>query len=283
MAQIAVDAQVTMQFAFTYADEYVDPDTLTGEYFLLDETTNTYPATPYATFVPTRVGVGLYEYKWVTPEVGRFKFVITGGFVDSDDIVYNKYYMVGNLQPKKTLDDTYVITMLGELDPLYVDPEYIMSLYPGGDIVEITEIIYRKSIDLESIVGEPNLEPLTVMQYDYVVAATMCELSRIYGLVNGGLGGFESTDSFQLGDLKVEKGGASGRLPAGKIDLGNANTWCELAAFLKGQLATTMGGTFHPVVAGSAYCDRIIPSRHLKSPDTSSPNVYWPSSRWDQY
>lgn len=267
MSEIKVGSTVNVRFSFVYDNAYVDPDDLVGEIFLFNTTTNTYPGSPTSTFVPSLVSQGIYQFDWVPGSAGKFLVKLTGQFDDATlDIVHEKYYLIGDVLPSKTMDDSILITMLGELSPLYVDPEYIMQLYPAGDIVEITEIIWRKSLDLESRLGMSDLTAISDTQYDYVVASVMCELSRMYGLTNGGLGGFGSTDSFQLGDLRVEKGTGSTRLSSGNYDLGNATSWCELASWLRGQLSS-VGGTFRPVVAGSFYCNRPVPSRRLKSSD----------------
>jgi len=266
MSTIAVGSTLQIQYLFEYDDILVDPDSFTGEIFLYDSMIPGYPGTPTDTFTPTQVSSGVYEQEWTPGAAGRYKIVLTGSFLDSTpDITYTKYFLIGEVEKILDLDCSYVISMLGVLSPLYVDPEYILQFYPDGDLVEITEIIHRKSLELEGKVGCKNINPLTQLQYDFVVAATLCELSRIYGTSNSGFNGFTGAESFKLGDLEVTRGDNMGSSSAGGYDVGNADNWCELAASLKLQL-NSVKDTFRPVVPGSAF-DPVIPVRTLKSSD----------------
>ncbi len=277
MSFIPVGSINELRFTFVIDNTYVDPITLVGEIFTADVNGVFSDGAADDTFIPTKLLTGLYAYQFTPATEGKFKVVLTGTFDDPyPDIVHSKILLIGEVAPTKTLKESITITMLGQLCPLYVDPEDILAFYPAGDKVEITELIYRKSVDLEKRLGQTHLSCLTELQYDYIIASVMCELSRMYGLTDGGLTGFDSADSFQLGDLSVERGGRSSRLASGKYDEGNANSWCELAAYLQSQLGT-VGGTFRPVVAGSAYCGQYVPSRRLKSADSST----YLNSRWD--
>lgn len=269
MTKIAVGSSIYMDLIFVDNNGVLtDPDLISAEVLVYNTTTQTYVsnATP-ETFPVTRQSAGLYEGVWSTSTQGRFKVEVTGNYTNPliEDILYEKYFLIGDVNTLYDLDSSYLITMLGILTPLYVDPEEILHLYPAGDIVEITEIIHRKSLELEDRVGQTNILSLTMTQHDFIIAATMCELSRIYGLTNGGLNGFNSVDSFTLGDLEVQKGAGGGRVSSGSYDIGNALTWCELAGKLKKELLHAEGN-FRPVVAGSIY-DSPVPTRELTSSD----------------
>ena len=267
MSTIAVGSTLNIQFQFELEGVLTDPDTLTGEIFLYDTVADAFPGTPTSTFTATQVSTGVYEYDWTPGVAGTYKLRLNGNYVAAQtDIEHLKYFLIGDTAASNTLDSSYCITMLGELEPLYVDPEYILQFYSDADIIEVTEIIHRKSIALEEHIGCDPVDALTTLQHDWIVAATMCELSRIYGLSNGGLTGFVSASSFKLGDLEVDKGSSSGRLASGSYDVGNAGSWCELAFELKQQL-NSYKDKMRPVVPGAIY-EGVVPSRNIN--DTPS-------------
>jgi hypothetical protein len=268
MAKIQVGSTVYTEYIFTINGINVDPDSFVSEVYIYDSLLGEYVSqNPFQSITLTRVSEGIYTGEWANVQEGIFKLEVIGSFNDINisSIKHEKYFLIGESEVIKDLDYSYLVTMLGPLTPVYVDPEFILQYYSSGDLVEITEIIHRKSLDLESKLGLTSLEPISALQHDYIVAATMCELSRIYGMTNGGLTGFTSAARFKLGDLEVDKGTTGGRLPSGSYDLGNAGSWCELAAVLKSQLRTA-SETFRPVVPGAAY-PRVILGRELASDD----------------
>lgn len=264
MTTIAAGSSIYLEFIFLQGSTLVDPDSIVAEVLVYDTLTSAYvsQATP-ETLTLNMLSVGVYETTWVTSIDGRFKVNVVGSFTapEDDDIVHEKYFLIGNTPVLNDLDSSYLVTFLGALTPVYVDPEYILQYYPDGDLIEITEIIHRKSLELEDALGETGLTNITASQHDFVVAATMCELSRIYGLNNGGLTGFVAASSFKLGDLEVDKGSTGGGSSSGKYDQGNAASWCELAATLKKQLGLATGSML-PVVPGAIY-DTPIPTREF--------------------
>ena len=266
MTTIKQGSTIYTEYIFRRDGVYVDPDSFEAEIFIYDSATEGYIVQDPITEVIniTRLSLGVYSGDWLTSIEGRFKIRVAGIFAGAEPIVYEKYFLIGDFPVLKDLDASYLVTILGELTPLYVNPEYVLEYYTGSDLVEITEIIHRKSLELENKVGEANLD-VTAIQHDFVFAATMCELSRIYGLSNGGIGGFTSAASFKLGDLEVDKGSTGGRLTSGNYDDGNAGSWCELAASLKSQLSTS-SGNFRPVVPGAAFCNTVL-NRDLRSED----------------
>lgn len=264
MSNIPVGSTLIIRVEFIVNDTLVNPDAITSfSYTDLDYI----PSTLDETFTITNISTGLYEFEWTPSAAGRYLLQTTGTFVSIGDfsVVHDKYFIIGDVEPQKTLGATQQENMLGILEPMYVDPEDILAFYPDGDLVEIAQIINKKSWELESKVGCSPIRSITALQYDFVVAATMCELSRKYGSSNNGFNGFSGADSFQLGDLSVDSGGSSSRLASGKYDFGNADSWCELASSLKMQL-NSVKDTFRPVVAGSAFDSPVI-VRDLKSSD----------------
>jgi hypothetical protein len=257
MTAIPTDSVVVIEFDFEdNEDALADPDSISASISAKKDTTG-YPVT----ITLTRLSVGKYSYDWTASEAGSFTFYVTGYFDNDADVVHLKKFLIGSEEPGATLDGPLTITLLSKLEPIYIDPEFILQYSPASDLTEVTEIIWRKSLELEHKLGQTNLIELTSNQHDFIVAAVMCELSRIYGLVNGGLTGFNGIEDFELGDLKVSTNRSSG-FASGAYDAGNAGTWCELAAILKDQLSS-VNETFRSVVPGASYA-AVIPDRGLK-------------------
>jgi hypothetical protein len=257
MAVIPTGSVVVIEFEFEDNEGlFVDPDNISAAISAKKDTTG-YPVA----IALTKLSVGRYIYYWTASEVGSFTFYVVGSFNGDADVTHLKRFLIGGEEPDVTLDGSWAITLLGKLEPIHVDPEFILQYCPAGDLTEITEIIWRKSLELEHKLGQTNLTEITSNQHDFVVAAVMCELSRIYGLVNGGLTGFDGIDDFELGDLKVSNSSSNG-FAAGAYDSGNAGTWCELAAILKNELST-INDTFRSVVPGANHAP-VIPDRRLK-------------------
>ena len=72
-----------------------------------------------------------------------------------------------------------------DVDPLYLDPEALLSYFPDASLLEIGEIIYNYSTEVKAIYNLLNTEDgsgLSFTVLEYIKAATACELSRTYGL-----------------------------------------------------------------------------------------------------
>lgn len=138
------------------------------------------------------------------------------------------------------------------VDPLYVDPEEFRVYYTEANDVEIMELVHRFSNEVEyHFKGE---DP-TFIAIEYIRAAVLCALARIYDYSGGG-----DESGLTLGDLKVTSSSAVSR---GGITRANAATWCELAAALRGEMLRVISN-MKAVVKGTRYKNP-MPERHLKS------------------
>lgn len=201
---------------------------------------------------------GIYHYDWTTPSDGRFRLTFTGTLPGATPAVIldTRIFYVGTSVPTVILDSPIEFTFLGELTPLYLDPEIIKRYFPDVDMVEATESIYRISLQLDEWFG-PNFE-VTVLMKEYIAAAVLCDLSKMY-LIEGGIYGFGQGENFTLGDLTINNPGNTG---AG-FD-GNASSWCELAYVLsKLLISTQILTTYKPIVKGSNFFNP-IPCRQIR-------------------
>ena len=256
--------RVTVRFAdFDYSagtDELLDPDVVTLDLYKYNSSTSVYD---YVSDLGPVVqeDTGIYYYDWLTPEDGKFKLVFTGTVAGAtpSEITDTRVFYIGTSVPTVTLASTQEFFFLSELDPLYLDPERILEIFSEADIVEVTEIIYRISLRLEEWFGTGLT--ITAEMEEYLIAATLCELSKTY-LIDGGIGGFGSGDNFTLGDLTVNNFSGSSSNTKKNVYIGNASSWCELAFVLKNQLLRSQL-TYKAIVKGSNY-ENPIPTRSLR-------------------
>jgi hypothetical protein len=259
--------RVTVRFAdFDFSsgtDELIGPISVTGSIYKYNLSLQAYELIGSMDTI-TQDSLGIYHYDWTTSEDGKFKLVFAGTLVNATpSVIYNnRVFYVGTEEPVVVLNSALEYTFLGELSPLYLDPERIKDFFPEADLVEVTEIIYRLSLELEQWFGT-NLT-MTNLYEQYLIAATLCELSKTY-LIDGGMNGFGKTDSFSLGDLTINNGFGGGSSTKKNIYPGNVTSWCELAFVLKAEM-TKSKTTYRPIVKGSNF-DNPIPSRGLRNFD----------------
>lgn len=221
---------------------------------------NSIGATPaYGTatpFSPIGLTTGAVYYDWIPATDGVYKIEFNyNGIIDSN------VYIVGPLsQATVSLGVAQNYYFLGELTPLFIDPNEVLKYFPDGDLVEITEYIHTFSKELSFILDQPMITEVTPLMENFILASVLCRLSRIYTF-SGGMSGFASADSFTLGDLMVKKEQGGKFSSSGNGDM-DANNWCDLAAALKIQL-TTGKANLKAIVAGSNFANP-IPERHLR-------------------
>lgn len=209
---------------------------------------------------PIQSSTGEYYYDWTPVDNGCYRLLFIGTFdgATPSTVENPRDFFVGTAGPSVTLGTTVEYKFLAELEPMYLDPERILDFFPDADIVDVTEIIYRLSAELEDWFGSN--PTITALMEEYIIASVMCELSKVYSL-DGGLNGFGSVDNFTLGDLTVNKGlGTSSSF--GSLFRGNVNNWCELAALLRNDLLSK-GARMKTYVKGSKN-ENPIPSRRLR-------------------
>lgn len=239
--------------------DVIDPVGLISKY---DSTSESYGVESLVSPIQS-ISQGLFYYDWTPSSSGEYRFNFTASTTDAtpSEKTQDRYYIVGEFTSDSTLSESSFYSFLPELSPLYFDAEKLIPYFESIDLIEATELIYKYSLELESWFGT-NLT-LTQTMIDYIMAATLCDLSKIY-VFGGGLGGFGSSDGFTLGDLAVTRGSGSSN-NKNSLYRGNATSWCELASLYREELLyqnVNMKG----VVRGSAY-DNIVPSRIIKRID----------------
>lgn len=244
---------------FAGTDTLLDPAAVTGALYKFNTTSNTYIL--QGTLSPiVQSSTGIYYYDWTPAEDGKFKLVFTGTLPGAtpSQVVNERVFYIGSAEPTVTLGEAVEYNFLGELTPLYVDPEVIHTLYADVDYVEAAELIYRYSLEIQSWFGE-NVEVTQTVE-DYIIASVMCELSKIY-YFGGGIGGFTTATDYMLGDLQVKRGSGTSN-SRNSLYRGNAANWCEMASLLRDELTYTRNN-MKSVVRGSAL-DNPMPERKLR-------------------
>lgn len=242
-------------------EEIIFPISVDGVVEKFNETTSIYE--PFDTFTPTSGAGGEYSYPWLAPANGKFKVSFEAVFDGGQEATSSKIIIIGPLDSTDTLNSNQTYYYLGALDPLYLDPEVVLSYYAEGDLVEITELIHWYSKKLLSLLNKTTntIGEITPLMQEYILASVLCDLSRIY-MFDGGLAGFSSAGGFQLGDLQIKEGGGSG---SGTGLAGAASTWCELASLLEYCLIASKNG-MKAIVKGCNFPNP-IPRRKLKRAD----------------
>lgn len=202
--------------------------------------------------VVVRTGVGTYYYDWSPSAEGSYTIDFIGYFPADVTSVVSEAFTVGESAIINTLVESQELVFMADITPLYADPDEFFSYYGEANRVEVVEFIHRFSLEVDRITGGA-LEPPAIA-YEYVRAATLCSLSRIYEYGTG------NQESITLGDLVV----SSQSYPRQKVNRTNASTWCELAAVLRTEMLRAFAG-MKSVVKGSAYCNP-MPERKLRSP-----------------
>ena len=129
-------------------------------------------------------------------------------------------------KPTVTLRADETILFAPDLEPLYLDPEELVSIFPDASLIEIGEMIHHYSLEIKEIYTlnddiDGSTLPFTILEY--IKAASACELSRTYGF------GGDDELSLKLADLEITNRSA----PRQVATRSNATTWCQIAASLR--------------------------------------------------
>lgn len=171
-----------------------------------------------------------YYYDFTPTQAGTYSVKFTGT-TDANDILISELLLYANnytseYKPTITLRADETIIFAPDLEPLYLDPEELISVFPDASLIEIGEMIYRYSLEIKEIYGLHGNEdgstlPFTILEY--IKAAAACELSRTYGF------GGDDELSLKLADLEITNRSA----PRTIATRSNATTWCQIAASLR--------------------------------------------------
>lgn len=170
----------------------------------------------YYDFTPTQAGTYSVKFTGTTD---------TGNSLISELSLYANDY-TSEYRPTVTLRADEQIFFAPDVQPLYLDPEELISIFPDATLMEVGEMVYRYSLEVKEIYGLQGNEDGSTLPFvllDYIKAAAACELSRTYGF------GGDDEMSITLADLQVTNRSA----PRAIATRSSATTWCQIAASLR--------------------------------------------------
>jgi hypothetical protein len=161
-------------------------------------------------------------------------------------------------EPSVDLGADVIISFSSGFSPLLVDPESIAVYVDDVSNLEIAQLVHRFSLEVVRLFGNG---PYPEAVYDYIIAATLCALSRKYE----GFGA-SSSAGFSLGDLQIRD------QESGSKNRGDATSWCEMAELLRQELRTAKGGLMSARKAGNRPTP--VPSRIFKKTTRHPHNIH---------
>lgn len=186
------------------------------------------------------INASQFYYDYTPTQPGQYTVKFTGTLVDNSFIDVSQQLYVSTpteeYEPIITLRSDETITFAADVEPLYLNPEEILSFYPDATLLEIGEIVHGYSLEVKQI--NSYLDTVTGADIpfnalEYIKAATACELSRTYAY-----GTPDDEMSVQLGDLTV----VHKPISRTQIDRSSATTWCQLAAVIRREMLTHKTG-----------------------------------------
>jgi hypothetical protein len=188
---------------------------------------------------PTALNVYEYYYDYTPTTAGTYRVFFTGILENNTTINVNQQIYVStpteDYKPTVFLREDEIISFAADIEPLYLDPELLLPYFPDASLLEIGEFIHNYSIEIKNIFKLLSTEDGTNIPFtafEYIRAATCCELTRVYG--NGG----DDELSVRLGDLSI----TNKNLPRNTLSRANATTWCQIAAMLRKEMLTSKVG-----------------------------------------
>jgi len=180
-----------------------------------------------------------YYYDFTPSEPGQYTVIFNGIMPDTSQIVVNQNLYVSDTdtdyRPSVTLKSDETIIFAADIDPLYVDPEELLSFFPDASLLEIGELIHHYSLEMKEIFNLQDTEDGSGINFtaaEYIKASACCELSRTYGF------GGDDELSLKLADLSI----TNRSNPRNSVNRGNATTWCQIAASLRKEMMASRVG-----------------------------------------
>jgi len=174
-----------------------------------------------------------FYYDYTPTEAGQYKVTFIGTLTNGSFITVNQQLYVSTpteeFKPTVTLRADETITFAPDIEPLYLDPEELRSIFPDASLLEIGELIYHYSLEVKEMyaIQDDNTNPeLPFTVLEYIKAAAACELSRTYGF------GGDDELSVKLADLEIRNSSA----PRSVATRSNATTWCQIASSLRREI-----------------------------------------------
>jgi hypothetical protein len=188
---------------------------------------------------PTPLSGSEFYYDYTPSTAGTYKVSFIGILENDTTISVNQQIYVStpteDYRPTVFLREDEIIAFAADIEPLYLDPEQLLPYFPDASLLEIGEFIHNYSIEIKNIFKLLETEDGTnipFIAFEYIRAATCCELTRVYG--NGG----DDELSVRLGDLSI----TNKNLPRSTLSRANATTWCQIAAMLRKEMLTSKVG-----------------------------------------
>jgi hypothetical protein len=188
---------------------------------------------------PTSATSSEFYYDYTPSTAGTYKVSFNGILSNNTTISVNQQIYVStpteDYKPTVFLREDEIIAFAADIEPLYLDPEQLLPYFPDASLLEIGEFVHNYSIEIKNIFKLLETEDGTNIPFtafEYVRAATCCELTRVYG--NGG----DDELSVRLGDLSI----TNKNLPRNTLSRANATTWCQIAAMLRKEMLTSKVG-----------------------------------------
>jgi len=170
---------------------------------------------------PTALNIYEYYYDYTPTTAGTYRVFFTG--------------ILQDYKPTVFLREDEIIAFAADIEPLYLDPEQLLPYFPDASLLEIGEFVHNYSIEIKNIfklLATEDGTNIPFTAFEYIRAATCCELTRVYG--NGG----DDELSVRLGDLSI----TNKNLPRNTLSRANATTWCQIAAMLRKEMLTSKVG-----------------------------------------
>jgi hypothetical protein len=188
---------------------------------------------------PTSLTSSEFYYDYTPLAAGTYKVSFNGILANNTTISVNQQIYIStpteDYRPTVFLREDEIIAFAADIEPLYLDPEQLLPYFPDASLLEIGEFVHNYSIEIKNIFKLLETEDGTNIPFtafEYVRAATCCELTRVYG--NGG----DDELSVRLGDLSI----TNKNLPRNTLSRANATTWCQIAAMLRKEMLTSKVG-----------------------------------------
>jgi hypothetical protein len=188
---------------------------------------------------PTALNIYEYYYDYTPTTAGTYRVFFTGILQNNTTINVNQQIYVStpteDYKPTVFLREDEIIAFAADIEPLYLDPEQLLPYFPDASLLEIGEFVHNYSIEIKNIfklLATEDGTNIPFTAFEYIRAATCCELTRVYG--NGG----DDELSVRLGDLSI----TNKNLPRNTLSRANATTWCQIAAMLRKEMLTSKVG-----------------------------------------
>jgi hypothetical protein len=218
--------------------KFVDIDSVTGDQvdvYPISVSVRIFKAdeTEIVSTTASSLSASEFYHDYTPSEAGQYKISFVGTLANNSFITVNQQLYVStsseDYRPTITLRADEIISFAPDLNPLYLDPEELLAIFPDASLLEIGELIHHYSVEIKemyAIKDDNTSSVLTFTILEYIRASVACELSRTYGF------GGDDELSVQLGDLQIN----NKNVPRSTVTRANATTWCQIAAALRKEI-----------------------------------------------